>query len=161
MSTLRIFVSSPGDVGEERALVKAVIRRLQGLFAQRVRLEPIFWEHEPLRAPQSFQEQIRLPSETDIFICILWSRLGTRLPRIITRVDRTPLASRTKLEFEDMAGGCQNEMPRDLLAAQTDELSFPEHITLELHPPGSADNQSAGPIIHFFHDRRSIKENQP
>ena len=133
MSTLRIFVSSPGDVGEERALVEAVIRRLQGLFAQRVRLEPIFWEHEPLRATQSFQEQIRLPSETDIFICILWSRLGTRLPRSITRPDGTPYASGTEFEFEDAVNAYQKTKTPDLLvyrkmATATTDLTSEEAV---------------------------------
>jgi hypothetical protein len=46
--TLRIFVSSPGDVTEERVLAARVIQRLQDVFAAHVVLEPIFWEHEPL-----------------------------------------------------------------------------------------------------------------
>ena len=65
-NTIRIFISSPGDVAEERALTRKVIERLQGEFSGRVNLEPIYWEHEPLRATQSFQEQITRPSETAI-----------------------------------------------------------------------------------------------
>ena len=59
---IRIFISSPGDVAEERALTRNVIERLQGEFSGRVNLEPIYWEHEPLRATQTFQEQITRPS---------------------------------------------------------------------------------------------------
>ena len=44
--TLRIFVSSPGDVAEERVLAARVIQRLQDALAAYVILEPIFWEHE-------------------------------------------------------------------------------------------------------------------
>ena len=87
MNTLRIFVSSPGDVGEERSLAGRVITRLQAEFGARITLEPIFWEHEPLRATASFQKQIPHPSQTDIAIFILWSRLGTRLPEHIHRPD--------------------------------------------------------------------------
>jgi hypothetical protein len=77
--TLRIFVSSPGDVTEERALAARVLRRLELEVAGRVTLEPIFWEHEPLLASKSFQAQIVRPSGTEIVVCILWARLGTRL----------------------------------------------------------------------------------
>jgi len=53
---LKIFVSSPGDVAEERALSERVMDRLKNEFAHRVAIEPIFWEHEPLRATESFQD---------------------------------------------------------------------------------------------------------
>jgi hypothetical protein len=81
MDSLKIFISSPGDVAEERALCAKVIQRLSGEFAHRVELHPIFWEHEPLRASGTFQDDILLPSETDIVVSILWTRLGTRLPK--------------------------------------------------------------------------------
>ena len=64
-------------------------------------LEPVFWEHEPLLATESFQAQITRPSETDIAVVILWSRLGTRLPAAFTRDDASRYASGTEYEFED------------------------------------------------------------
>ncbi|MBW1854165.1 MAG: hypothetical protein JRJ00_05700 [Deltaproteobacteria bacterium] len=87
--SIRIFISSPGDVAEERTLTRKVIERLQGEFSGRVALEPIYWEHVPLLATQTFQEQIIRPSETDIVITILWSRLGMRLPAQFTKPDRS------------------------------------------------------------------------
>lgn len=101
MVTLRIFVSSPGDVGEERSITAKVIAQLREEFEGQADLEPIFWEHEPLRATASFQEQLPRPSETDLVILILWSRLGTRLPSHITRPDGSLYASGTEFEFED------------------------------------------------------------
>ena len=98
---LRIFVSSPGDVGQERLIATRVLERLQGEFWSSFELEPIVWEHEPLRASAHFQEQILPPSETDIVICILWSRLGTRLPEQFCRKDGSRYASGTEWEFED------------------------------------------------------------
>jgi hypothetical protein len=31
-------------------------------------IEPIFWEHEPLRATAGFQEQIPRPADADIVV---------------------------------------------------------------------------------------------
>lgn len=115
MESLSIFVSSPGDVAQERMLTEGVIRRLQGEFRHRVRLEPIFWEHEPLVATDSFQDQIVRPSETDIVVCILWSRLGTRLPARFRRPDGTRYDSGTEYEFEDAVAGWKANGRPDLL----------------------------------------------
>ncbi len=78
--SLRVFISSPGDVAEERALAARVFRRLGTEFADAVALDVVLWEHEPLFAHAGFQEQIPLPSECDLVVSILWARLGTRLP---------------------------------------------------------------------------------
>ena len=101
MDKIRIFISSPGDVSEERLLTQRVLHRMGAELADRVRLEPIFWEHEPLLASDSFQQQIVRPSTTDIMICILWSRLGTRLPDHFRRSDGSTYASGTEFELED------------------------------------------------------------
>ncbi len=77
---LCVFVSSPGDVAEERFLCEKVLVRLQDRYRSVCDLEPIFWEHEPLLATETFQTQIKSPAESDIVVCILWSRIGTRLP---------------------------------------------------------------------------------
>jgi len=98
---LRVFISSPGDVGQERMIASRVLERLQGEFSGYVEITPILWEHEPLRATSHFQKQIIPPSECDIVVCILWSRLGTRLPDQFNRPDGTAYASGTEWEFED------------------------------------------------------------
>ena len=101
INTIRIFISSPGDVFEERTLAQRVIDRMQAEFAGRAVLEPVFWEHEPLLATDTFQTQITKPSDADIMVAILWSRLGTRLPKDFTRKDGSRYESGTEFEFED------------------------------------------------------------
>src|SRR6056297_343240 len=105
LRTVRIFISSPGDVFEERTLAQRVIDRVQAEFAGRAVLEPIFWEHEPLVATDTFQTPITRPSEADVMVAILWSRLGTRLPKDFTREDGSRYDSGTEFEFEDAVEG--------------------------------------------------------
>jgi tetratricopeptide (TPR) repeat protein len=112
---LKIFVSSPGDVAVERELSARVLQRLQGEFAGLVHLEPIFWEHEPLRATASFNEELVRPSQTDIVIVILWSRLGTRLPKQFKKQVGEPYLSGTEFEFEDAVASFRKEGRPDLL----------------------------------------------
>ncbi|HBO43516.1 MAG TPA: hypothetical protein DD670_06215, partial [Planctomycetaceae bacterium] len=115
---LRVFVSSPGDVAEERLIAKRVLERLADAFAPVAKIEPFFWEHEPLLASDTFQAEILRrvrPRETDIVICILWSRLGTRLPQQFNRPDGTPYQSGTEFEFEDALEGRRQRGIPDLL----------------------------------------------
>jgi WD40 repeat protein len=112
---LRVFVSSPGDVAEERVLAARVIRRLADEHAARVWLEPVFWEHEPLLATDTFQSQIPRPSDCHVMVCVLWSRIGTRLPAKVCRPDGSPYASGTEYEFEDAVEGHKRNGRPDLL----------------------------------------------
>ena len=115
MKTLRIFISSPGDVYEERAIAQRVIDRIQSEYVGRVVLEPVLWEHEPLVATANFQEQIIKPSDTDVVIAILWARLGTRLPKGFTREDGSRYDSGTEYEFEEAIAGFRKNGKPDLL----------------------------------------------
>jgi WD40 repeat protein len=110
-----VFVSSPGDVAEERLIAKRVLDRLAAEFAPRARIEPILWEHEPLLASSTFQTQIIRPAETDIVVCILWSRLGTRLSQQFKHPDGSPYNSGTEFEFEDALEGRKLRGAPDLL----------------------------------------------
>jgi tetratricopeptide (TPR) repeat protein len=115
INTIRIFISSPGDVFEERTLAQRVIERVQAEFTGRAVLEPVFWEHEPLLATDTFQTQISMPSEADVMVAILWSRLGTRLPKDFTRKDGSRYESGTEFEFEDAVEGFREHGKPQLL----------------------------------------------
>ena len=118
MSTpFRIFVSSPGDVSEERALAERVILRLAREWPS-VPVEPFLWEHEPLQATATYQDQIdRLcrPADADVVVCLLWCRFGTRLPASVTRPDGRPYASGTEYELEDAAAAFERTGTRPAL----------------------------------------------
>jgi hypothetical protein len=113
--SLRVFVSSPGDVAYERRIAQKVLEKLVEQFASVVRIEPFFWEHEPLVATATFQASIVPPAETDIVVCILWARLGTRLPPTIHRPDGSTYASGTEYEFENAVEGFRRSGVPDLL----------------------------------------------
>ncbi len=82
---LRIFLSSPGDVEEERRIARELIDRLpkQPHLRERVALELVAWDDPaapiPLRANESPQESVNAfrPRPADCDIVILWSRMGT------------------------------------------------------------------------------------
>lgn len=80
MPECRIFVSSPGDVALERTLVASVVERLRGVFGHRSNIKVILWEQIPLDAKQSFQPQLPDPTDVELFLLLLWKRLGTALP---------------------------------------------------------------------------------
>jgi tetratricopeptide (TPR) repeat protein len=98
---LKIFLSSPGDVAEERALAEIVFRRLADEVADTVSLKLVIWEHEPMFAHTGFQQQIERPSQCDLVVSILWSRLGTRLPADFALGPGEPAPTGTEFELND------------------------------------------------------------
>ena len=115
MRNVRIFVSSPEDVAEERFLAHGVIERLQGEFAGHARLHPLFWEQEPLLATNDYQSQLPSPADSDVFVSILWSRLGSPLPQTFTREDGSRYQSGTEYEFETARSSFLQSGKPDLL----------------------------------------------
>lgn len=101
MQTLTLFVSSPGDVRDERQAVGRIVERLQARYWNFIRLEPVLWEKEPLRATAHFNEELIRPSDCDLFVCVLWSRLGSPLPSQFNRKDGTRFDSGTEWELEE------------------------------------------------------------
>src|SRR5215468_2627909 len=101
---IKIFVSSPSDVADERMVAKRVINTLASQYAYYANIEPVLSEKEALPALETPQSNIPEPSSTDIFIVLLWSRLGTPIqdPRYREHPDGPPMTG-TEWEFFNAA----------------------------------------------------------
>ena len=97
--TLRLFVSSPGDVAGERHRIDLVVERLNAEFAGRVRIETVRWERSYYSAHDTFQRQIPEAGECDVVVAVFRGRLGTPLPPEFQRLpDGEPYPSGTAYE---------------------------------------------------------------
>lgn len=85
-STIRIFVSSPGDLSEEREALRQVIAGLNVEFARstggRVEIRALLWEDSMPRlmgySPQQVIDfYLGQSSQTDVFLAMFWSRMGS------------------------------------------------------------------------------------
>ncbi|MFH1137462.1 MAG: AAA family ATPase, partial [Pseudomonadota bacterium] len=106
MKKVRIFISSPGDVNEERDKAREVIRRLQRRYIGKLELVPVLWEEMPLNVDAPFQQGIETILDKndgiDIAVFILWSRLGSPLGKRVSRPDGSQYLSGTEREFDLM-----------------------------------------------------------
>ncbi len=115
MDPLHVFLSSPGDVPEERALVLQLLKAelpYDPLLRDRsVTFDVVSWDDPasptPMPAGLTPQEAVirfgRKPSECNIVVVVLWSRLGTHLD-LATFGEKPgggPYLSGTEWEFED------------------------------------------------------------
>ncbi|MGK0187514.1 MAG: hypothetical protein ACI9R3_003302 [Verrucomicrobiales bacterium] len=96
--TIRIFISSPGDVGPEREIAREVIGRLNERYRGKAELEPYFWEHEPHLSGRDFTTSIGSTADYDLMVVILWKRLGSRLHGNHSKPDGSPFESGTEYE---------------------------------------------------------------
>lgn len=100
MQTLRIFISSPGDVADERQIAGKVIERLQGKYWSFVRLDDVFWEERVVRSTAHYQDELVTPGVCEIVVGILWSRLGSMMPPKFTKASGERYQSGTEWELE-------------------------------------------------------------
>ena len=141
MDRIRIFVASPSDVAEERLLANRVIERLGQEYADRAKIQAFLWEHEPLLATSDFQSQIGTPAQSDIFVLILWTRLGSPLGAQFTRSDGSAYTSATVYEFEKaLAAYRATGRPKILVYRKLAQVEFAED---------SATNHNED-VEHFF-----------
>lgn len=117
---LRIFISSPGDVSAERRRSALVVESLKKEFARFFDITAYLWEHEAMLATGHFQDVIEPPSQSDIVVLILWSRLGTPLPeksgtREYKGIDGRSPVTGTEWEYEDALAANRAKGAPDLL----------------------------------------------
>jgi WD domain, G-beta repeat len=118
---LRIFVSSPTDVPDERLRADLIVDKLSQDYSRFFAIESYRWEHEAMLASKHFQDAIEPPSAFDIVVLILWSRLGTPLPeKTVEREyrgidDRAPVTG-TEWEYEEALKVARTKGAPDLLA---------------------------------------------
>ena len=105
----KVFLSSPGDVAEERAIVRAVLDRLprETPWKGKITIEVVSWDdpHAPtpllasLTPQQAVDRGLPMPSACHLTVVIFWGRMGTPLmePR---KPDGTQYLSGTEYEFE-------------------------------------------------------------
>ena len=100
MKSIRIFISSPGDVANERQIAGKVIERIQGRYWSLIRIEDVFWENEAMRATATFQDEIDDPADCEIVIGIIWTKMGSPLPERFKKIDGSSHANGTEWEIE-------------------------------------------------------------
>jgi pentatricopeptide repeat protein len=135
MKVIRIFISSPSDVAEERDRARQVVEQLRHRYAGQFELKAVLWEDLPLQADMSFQQGIDMVLSRergiDIAIFILWSRLGSPLGALIHKPDGSSYRSGTEREFDlVMAARHQSggDVPKILVYTRRDEVSFDERL---------------------------------
>ena len=131
---LRVFLSSPGDVANERALALQVLLQeipYKPALRERVSIEVVAWDHPgakvPMRATIAAQESVNIsrlkPSECDIVVVILWSRLGSPIESEEYRKLNGGYFTGTEWEYEDARRAkLQIGRPEILLYHRTEKL---------------------------------------
>jgi WD40 repeat protein len=109
---LRIFLSSPGDVADERDRAQRVIEGLakDPFVRSRATLEAVRWDDPDAPTPmpanlppqEAVNRGLAKPSDCDVVVVILWSRMGTPLDlEIYSRPNGEPYMSGTEWEYEE------------------------------------------------------------
>ena len=137
--SLRIFISSPGDVEDERKKAAKVIDYLQRWYGESVILNAVFWEDLPLSVDASFQEGIDIilnREPIDIAVFILWNRLGSPLGKTITNREGKPYRSGTEREFDMMLAAFEasgHRRPEILFYRRLDDSGFNDRLDARRH----------------------------
>src|SRR5258706_12678070 len=83
---LRVFVASPSDLGDERAILEEVITELNNTWSKDlgVYLELVKWETHAYPGvgadPQAIINE-QIADDYDVFIGLMWARIGTPTSR--------------------------------------------------------------------------------
>lgn len=154
MIRVRLFISSPADVANERQRALAVVDRLQREFGE-ISLEPLAWEQDA--QPASPQSRPPSPADFDIYTTIIGSRLGSLTGPPPTDPGDSPDVSSTEYEFESALNGYRAKGKPELLVYRK---SMPDDAgaTPQFHQVAaffdkwflSAEDQTASGAYHSF-----------
>ena len=112
---LRVFVSSPGDVADERDRARSLLKDklpYRPFLRGRVTFDVVSWDDPAARVPmlatltpqESVNRGMPKPSACHIVVVVLWSRMGTELPAAIRRVVPVPSLAGTEWESRYLSG---------------------------------------------------------
>lgn len=153
---INIFFSSPRDASEDCKVALDAVRSVQAEFPD-TWLYPYAWDSDsndyPLlatRSPQaSVNEAVPTPSQCDIVVVILWSRIGTPLRlQEFRKDDGSAYASGTEWEFEDARrAAALGTLPRILVYWKRDQAV----VTVD-------EMEDADKREEIFLQRRQVRE---
>ncbi|HET6520495.1 MAG TPA: hypothetical protein VFG47_11865, partial [Geminicoccaceae bacterium] len=129
---LRVFLSSPGDVADERNLARRVLKDelpVDPFLRGRVFHDPVSWDdpHAPtpmlanLTPQEAVNRGLPKPSECDFVVVVLWSRMGTPLPDGYRKPNGEPYLSGTEWEVEDAFNSDREPKPDVLVYRRTED----------------------------------------
>src|SRR5678815_1320791 len=106
MRPIKVFVSSPSDLFPERDVIKRVLDELddQSNYRDRFKFIPYAYEDSvPAQVGEGAQiivdKYLLEPPQADIFICMLWNRMGTPTKDRVNPDTGQPYQSGTEYEF--------------------------------------------------------------
>lgn len=174
-----VFVASPADVAEERECLEAVIRELNETWQDRlgVRLNLIRWEtHAYPGFGDDAQDVINqeMPDTVDVFIGILWSRIGTATRRAesgtleefeqaYAQWKKDPSSIRLLMYFKKAAIDIDEIDPEQISKVRTFARSLPEKGAFywEFDTPGNFESIVRNHLARLVQELTSGEEREP
>jgi hypothetical protein len=135
LENLDVFISSPGDVQLEREVAKRVIDKinLHPNIAGRFRLNILDYQRSVPATignlPQlTVDDYMMKADECDVFICILWTRMGTP---VVDPLNNVEYESGTSYEFSHAYQANQSKGTPSILLYQGKRYFDPDSVDLE------------------------------
>ncbi len=96
---INIFIISPSDVNDERTIAKEICQELNELTNHKI--NAVLWEYNPMPYYENPQTNINKALESsDIFIVILWNRMGTIIEGFEGAITKSKNVTGTQYEIE-------------------------------------------------------------
>src|SRR6266704_58442 len=131
---IRVFISSPSDVVEERAYLRKTLADLpyDPFLRGQIAIEEVSWDRPGAEVPmiasitpqEAIDKGLPRPSECDIVVVVLWSRIGTPLGERYRKPDGQRYLSGTEWEYLDAVTAARGSgRPRVLLYHRDADVS--------------------------------------